>query len=307
MNLKKILFVVGPTAVGKTDVAVCLARHFNTEIISCDAMQVYKEISIASNKPSDAVLRQIPHHLISFIPVTEESDVFTFRQEVSKVVDKLHAQGKVPVIVGGSGLYMQVLADGIFEGGEKNEELRRQFEAQVLKEGNEKLYAQLVEVDPAAAAKIHVHDTRRIIRALEVFHSRQKPISQLQPEREGLFDHYAVKVYVLTMPRAELYRRINERVEEMFAQGLVEEVRKLEHLLLSPTAQRMIGIPEVQGYLRGDYDLERAKYLMKLNTRHLAKRQLTWFRKDKRFHWITIGSGDGAQTVAEEILKDFGV
>ncbi|MDP2652488.1 MAG: tRNA (adenosine(37)-N6)-dimethylallyltransferase MiaA [Candidatus Omnitrophota bacterium] len=307
MPRQKILFVVGPTAVGKTDVAFALARRLGSEVISCDAMQVYREVSIATNKPSPKVLKTVPHHLIGHVPVEQKFDVVSFRAAAVREISRLLADGKVPVVAGGSGMYMQVLLDGIFEDVGKAPGVRPHLEARADAEGVDALHRALAGVDPAAAQKIHPGDRRRIIRALEVYASTKRPISELQKSRRGLWEDHDVSVFALNRDRRVLYEAINARVDKMFEEGLLDEVRRLRAKPLSPTAEAIIGIQEVWGYLDGQYDLDRAKYLMKINTRHLAKRQLTWFRKDKRLQWIDVDKFPGVEKVVEYILSQTGI
>ena len=302
-DVQKIIFIVGPTAVSKSDIALHLAKNIKTEIVSCDAMQVYKETCIATNKPSKAILKKIRHHLIDVVSVDEEFDVVRFNNLAVAAIYNIHERKKIPLVVGGSGLYMQVLLDGIFQGPPKDEKLREILTQQIHDHGNEYLYEKLKKVDAKAAGKIHVHDTKRIIRALEVFMKEQKPFSELQQKREGLWGKYIIYIFGLNRERKELYEIINRRVEQMFDDGLIEEIKKVSKLKLSQTALRIIGVREVRGYLNGEYDLARAKELMKTNTRRYAKRQLTWFKKDKRVEWFLIASKDSIENIVDSILE----
>lgn len=303
--MNKIIFIVGPTAVGKSEVAFALAQEIKGEIISCDAMQVYKEIHIASNKPPSVMLKKITHHLINLISIEEEFDVAEFNRRAQEVIQEIHARKHIPIIVGGSGLYMQILLDGIFEGkAKKNDGLREELKRKAQEKGVPFLYAILKKKDPQAALKIHPNDLRRITRALEVLALENKPISALQKKREGLWGKYQIYLFGLNRDREELYRQIDTRVEKMFEEGLVEEIKNLSHLKWSPTADRLIGVREVQGYLNGEYDLERAKYLMKLNTRHSAKRQLTWFRKEKRIQWLMLDSVKSVKEIVNTLKSE---
>jgi len=301
---KKIIFIVGPTGVGKTAVSLVLAKRLKTEIVSCDSMQVYKDINIASNKPFTKILQEIPHHLINAVSITKEFDVVLFRKKAVETIHKIHKKNKIPLIVGGSGLYMQVLLDGIFKGPKKNERLRQELEKEAQVKGNQVLYQRLQEIDPRAAAKIHPHDRRRIIRALEVSLTASEPISELQKNRRGLWGKFDIKIFALNRDRRELYESIDKRVEWMFQDGLVGEIQGLLPKKWSRTAEGLLGIKEVKGYLRGEYDLEKAKYLMKLNTRHYAKRQLTWFRKDKRIRWMMIDKDQTTAEIVSGILEE---
>ncbi len=287
-HLPQVIFLVGPTAVGKTEVACRLARKVRGEIISCDSMQVYRQVRIASNKPSTAALKAVPHHLVDVVSVEEEFDVARFRKAAVASIRQIMARRRVPLIVGGSGLYMSVLLDGIFEGQAKDEALRRRLETVAEEKGNVFLHEELRRRDPPAAEKIHANDRRRIIRALEVFELTRTPISAIQKNRKGLWGQYDIRVFGLNYPRQELYGRIDRRVEAMFREGLLKEVEGLRRLLLSQTAAKIIGIKEVGEHLEGRTGLAAAKELMKQNTRRYAKRQLTWFRRDSRIEWIEL-------------------
>lgn len=304
MALRKIIFVVGPTAVGKTEVVFLLARKLKSEIISCDSMQVYKELSIATSKPSKQMLKAIPHHLIDVVSIGQRFDVATFRKRALRSIREIHQKNKIPLVVGGSGLYMGVLLDGIFEGGRTDAALRRKLEAQAKSRGNGYLYQKLEKVDPQAASRIHPHDRKRIIRALEVYSLNKQPISKLQKTRKGLWGKYDIVIFSLNRDREELYGRINRRVDEMFCDGMEEEIKRLGKRRWSQTARTVIGVREIQGLLKGEYDLEKAKDLIKLNTRHFAKRQLTWFRRDQRLRWVAIKPKESAASVAGRIFKE---
>ena len=295
--------MVGPTAVGKTEVAVRLAGKINAEIISCDSMQVYKGMDIITSKPTPILRKKTPHHLINIVPPTREYNVSRYRQEALKKIRGVLKKGKIPLFVGGTGLYMSILVDGIFKAGPQSKSIRKRLYKEAKRLGSEYLYRRLQQVDPEAAAKIHPHDTKRIIRALEVFESTGKPISELQRQRKGLGSEYEVKIFCLNIPRDKLYAHIEKRIERMFKQGLLAEVKKLLKLKLSQTASCAIGIKELKGYIDGLYDLEEAKRLIKKNTRNYAKRQLTWFRKDKRIEWLEIGDKETPMQVAERIVE----
>jgi len=301
MKAPALIFIVGPTAAGKSEVSLSLAGRLDAEIVCCDAMQVYREITIASDKPSAQAMARIAHHLVDIIPVTEDFNVARYRDLAVNAIEGIQARGKVALVVGGSGMYMSVLLDGIFEGITVEEDLREEISRQCEQEGCAVLHERLRSLDPQAAAKIHPNDPQRTIRALEVVLSTGQPISSLQQKRDGLWGKLPIKIFALERPREELYQRAEARVDAMFAQGLVEEIKKAAELPLSATARKIIGVPEVMGYLKGEHDLERAKYLMKLHTRHYIKRQLTWFRRDKRLTWMEITKDRSAGQVADMI------
>jgi len=301
---QKVVFIVGPTAVGKSSVGLALAQQWGGEIVSCDAMQVYREVVIASNKPSPDMLAKVPHHLVGIVSVTESFDVASYNRLANEAIVAIQGRGKIPIVVGGSGLYMQVLLDGIFSGSGRNENLRREIENRLRQEGADALYEELKRYDPTAAQKIHPNDVRRLVRALEVCQTSVGSFTEVKQDRVGIWGKQDVVLYCLDRNRDELYGLINARVDEMFAQGLVEEIRQLKTLALSPTANAIIGIKEVGGYLAGAHDVERAKYLMKLNTRHYAKRQLTWFRKEKRLQRVDVIDGVSPEEIASQIVAD---
>ena len=303
LNCREIIFIVGPTAVGKSEAAAVLAKKVNAEVISCDSMQVYKGMGIITSSPGARLTKYARHHLTGVVPPSRDYNVSSFRRDALKKLSGIIKRGKSAVFVGGSGLYMSILLDGIFEAGAQDFKLREKLYKMAEKKGASHLHSQLKRVDPEAAAKIHPNDAKRVIRALEVFKVTGKPISALQKERRGLRDGYKVQVFCLNMPKPALYRRIDERVEKMFRQGLVAQVRSLLKRPFGRTASFAIGISEVSGYLRGECSLQEAKEKMKLNTRRYAKRQLTWFRKDKSIKWIGAGSCQGPQEVAQKIFR----
>lgn len=303
MNSEKIIFIVGPTAVGKSDVALEVADRLSGEIVSCDSMQIYKEINIASNKPDETTSKKIPHHLIDIISVKDDFDVARFNTLAVQAIEDIHKCGRIPVVVGGSGLYMQILLDGLFEGSPKKSNLRTELEQEIATLGSEAMHKRLEQKDPQAAVKIHANDSKRIVRALEVCELTNDTFSSLQKNRQGLWGKYDIALFALNRKREELYDIINRRVDLMVEQGLVEEIKALQSLQLSLTASRLIGVKEILGHLKGEYDLARAIYLMKLNTRHYAKRQLTWFRKEERLNWLEITETNTQQMIADQILK----
>lgn len=284
----RIIFILGPTAVGKSEFAVKLAKRMNAEIISCDSMQVYRGMDIISCKPSPSARKRIPHHLIDIIPPEKEFNAALYRRYALKAIRAILKKGRIPLFVGGTGFYAGAVLDGIFQGPGEDKKIRKLLYRRAKTGGSRALYERLIKVDPEAAAKIHPNDLKRIIRALEVYIKTKRPISQWQKQRKGLSRDYDVKVYCLSLPREELYANINKRVGQMFKKGLVNEVRRLLKRKLSKTASCAIGINEVRGYLEGMYGLEQAKDLIRKHTRQYAKRQLTWFRKDRRLIWVAL-------------------
>jgi tRNA dimethylallyltransferase len=297
----KVIFIVGPTAVGKSEIAVKIAKQINAEIISCDSMQVYKGMDILSSMPRASLRKSVRHHLIGFLNPAKDYNVAKYRTQALKMIKKISQKGKLALFVGGTGHYMSVLIDGLFKAGAQNKNIREKLYQLAGKKGSTYLHGRLKEVDPLAAGKIHPHDTKRIVRALEVYETMGRPISELQKERKGLEPNYDLRIFCLNMARAHLYERINRRVEKMFKQGLVSEVRRLIRTKLSKTASCAIGIPEIRSYLSGAHDLGQAKQLIQRNSRRLAKRQLTWFRKNKRIEWVGLWREESAAAAAKRI------
>lgn len=299
----KLVFIVGPTAIGKTGISFELAKLIECEIISCDSMQVYRGMNIGTSKPAKVLLSSIPHHLVDIIEPSEEFSVAQFRALAVKTIEEIISRRKTPLLVGGSGLYVKVLIDGIFEAPVTDRELRQRLEQEAEEFGPGALYMRLVRADAESAAKIHVNDLRRIIRALEVHEKAKAPISELRKKTSGLGDKYDVRMFGLNMERAALYRKIDERVDQMFSEGLINEARALMDGKLGLTASQALGYKEAFGYLAGAYDLEEAKRLAKRNTRHFAKRQLTWFGRDKRIEWLELEENFDTGEIAKAIWK----
>lgn len=297
----KIIFVVGPTGIGKSRVAVELAGKINGQIISCDSMQLYKGMDILTSKPPAALKKRIKHYLIDLVPHGREFNASRYRREALKRIKEINEKGKIPIFVGGTGLYVSILLDGIFKGKRGSPDLRKKLYKEATKFGSDYLYKKLKKADIEAAGKIHPNDIKRVIRALEVFLTTGKPISELQKDRQGLINEYDIKIFCLSMNRAKLYEKIDERVEKMFKQGLTNEVKRLLKKKLSKTACFAIGINELRGYFEGLYDLDEAKRLIKRNTRHYAKSQLTWFRREKRALWINIKNQETPKEIARRL------
>lgn len=288
-----IVFLVGPTAVGKTDIALKLAKKLHAEIVSCDSMQVYKGMDIGTQKSPAADRKKIRHHMIDIFTPDKEFSAADFRKRALRIIRDIHKRGKVALFVGGTGLYMKALVDGLFPSPPKNEALRKNLYKEAERYGSGQLHEKLEKIDPEAAGKIHPNDTKKIIRALEICYTTKKTVSKMKERTpRPLSDKYDIRIIGLIRPREELYKRIDERVEKMFQQGFLDEVRRLAGKKLSITARQAIGYKEALEYLRKnkgkigeDKGIEELKELIKKNTRRYAKRQLTWFRADKRIKW----------------------
>ncbi|MBN1353881.1 MAG: tRNA (adenosine(37)-N6)-dimethylallyltransferase MiaA [Candidatus Omnitrophica bacterium] len=284
-----IAVILGPTAVGKTDIAIKLAKKINGEIISADSMQAYKGMTIISRRPRPAERKGIPHHLLGFLEPSCEYSAALFSKMAAFRIKKIIKKGKIPIITGGSGLYARALIDGIFPSKGKSEKIRKRLAGLAAKNGNLFLYGMLQKIDPLSAEKIHPNDMRRVIRALEIYELEKKTKTSLGEKTKGIKDEYEIKIFGLNMTRDALYERINKRTDCMFQEGAVKEVKRLLGKKLSITARKAIGITQIEGYLKQRYDTEKAKELLKRDTRRFAKRQLTWFRADKRIRWLDIG------------------
>jgi tRNA dimethylallyltransferase len=298
-------FLTGPTAAGKTGVGVELARRIDAEIVSMDSMALYRGMDVGTAKPTAAERAAVPHHLIDLIEPHQQYSLAQYLQAAHACIDQIKARRREVLFVGGTPLYLKGLLRGIFAGPPADWEFRDQLRQQAQQEGAESLHRRLAAVDPAAAERLHPHDTRRLIRALEVYEKTGQPISQLQRQFDVGRPAEACRVFVLDWPRQVLDARIQRRVEQMFAAGLVEEVRRLLAGAepLSRTARQAVGYREVIAHLRGDRTLAETIQLVKLHTRQLAKRQGTWFRGLSECRFVPVSEGMDAAQVAERIAE----
>ncbi len=286
----KIPLIMGPTAVGKSDFAVKLAKIIDGEIISVDSMQIYKYMDIGTSKVDMETRKEIPHHMIDIVKPDEDFDVKQFRDETIKVIDEIISRNKYPILAGGTGFYFEALKYGIFEGPSKNKEIRESL-LKIERESNGSLRRILSKIDPVAFEKFDAGDLTRIVRAIEVYVLTGRPISELWKERS---EDERFTIFVLYRERNDLYRRINERVERMFDHGFVEEVQNLLKMGYSKDlkAMRSIGYKEVVQYLEEEISINECVEMVKLATRHYAKRQLTWFRRYEDAVWINLSNGE---------------
>jgi tRNA dimethylallyltransferase len=303
MAKAKIIFIVGPTGTGKTEVGLSLSGLLPSEFISADSMQIYKGMDVVTDKLPLGIRKKYPYHLIDIIEPTQEYNVAIFCQAARKIIKIILKKKKTPVVIGGTGLYVNSLLYGIFKGKSADRNLRRALEAEADAKGTGLLYKRLEEIDPEAAHKIDPHNKRRIIRALEAYGVAQKPFSLLQKKRRGLSEDYDVFLFGLRRKRGDLYARIDRRVDFMANAGLLDEVRRLLKKKLSKTAYHCIGLREVEGFFKGLYDFGELLRLIKRNSRHFAKRQMTWFNKNKDIDWIDLKEGEDPSGVACLIYK----
>ena len=288
------VIVLGPTAVGKTAIGVALARAFNGEIISSDSMQIYKDMNIGTAKVTEEEAQGIKHYLVDFVSPEQRYSVSDFKRDAEEALEEIIAKGKTPIVVGGTGLYVNSLIYGIdYQDMEYDKEYRNELmEKAESEEGLKSLYEEALKIDPEAMEKISTNDKKRITRVLEIYKqtgmtkTKQEELSRLKEIK------YDYRVFAITMPREELYERINLRVDLMIKDGLIEEVESLLKKYKNfPTAMQGLGYKEVVEYLNGEYSKEEMIDKIKQETRHYAKRQLTWFRRNKEIIWLDKNDG----------------
>ena len=286
---KPLLILTGPTAVGKTRLSIKLAKAVNGEIISADSMQVYRYMDIGSAKIKPEETEGVPHHLIDVLDPEEEFNVVTFQKMCKKCMEEIYGRGHVPILTGGTGFYIQsVLYDIDFTENAEDTTIRDRLEKEAEEKGAEYLHGKLREVDPASAGAIHANNIKRVIRALEFYEQTGEKISLHNETERKKESAYASCYFVLNDDREKLYERIDRRVDEMLAEGLVAEVEALKKRGCTRKLVSMqgLGYKEILAYLDGEYSLEEAVYRIKRDTRHFAKRQITWFKREKEVIWI---------------------
>ncbi|MGD7043771.1 tRNA (adenosine(37)-N6)-dimethylallyltransferase MiaA [Jeotgalibacillus proteolyticus] len=297
-----VIAIVGPTAVGKTELSIAAAKEFDGEIINGDSMQIYKRLSIGTAKITKEEMQDIPHHLLDFKEPDEAFSAAEFQRLVRQKINEISSRGKRPVIVGGTGLYIQsVLFDYHFSSEGKNIEIRNKLEKDASENGILTLYEKLKKLDPASAEDIHPNNERRVIRALEIIYTTGKTPAEWKADQkvEPLYNHTIIG---LTMERERLYERINDRVDKMLTAGLVEEVKELHQAgIRGVQSVQAIGYKELYRYLDGEITLEQAVDLLKQNSRRYAKRQLTWFRNKMDIDWFDLT--EQADEKKEKILR----
>jgi len=303
-NRRPLLVIVGPTAAGKSAVAVECCLRLGGEVVSADSMQVYRHMDIGTAKPTPQERRDVPHHCIDLVEPDEEYSVARYKADAEAAIADISARGKVAVLCGGTGLYVKAVLYGLdLPIVAADWELRRRLEEEAQRLGPEALHERLRHGDPTAAARIHPHNVRRVVRALEVYVTTGRPMSSYHRLDHVPSPNYNVLAFGLNLPRAELYRRIDARVDAMMQRGLLEEVRWLldhgypERLI----SMKGLGYSQLAAHLRDETDLDRAVYLVKRDTRHYARRQLTWFRAEPVLRWLDAAIGGGA---AADVICD---
>ena len=304
MQKNKVIVICGPTASGKTALSIELAKTINGEIISCDSMQIYKDMNIGTAKPTVEEMQDIKHYLIGYVSPEKRYSVADYKKDAKKAIEEIIGKGKRPIVVGGTGLYLDSLIYEIeYQDIRLDENYRKQLEQEVEEKGLEELYKKAKQIDEKAVEKISANDKKRILRILEIYHATGKTKTEQEIESRKKEVAYDYKVYALNWDRQKLYDRINKRVELMIEQGLIEEVKQiLKKYDTFPTAMQGLGYKEVVEYLDGKVTKEEMIEKIKMETRRYAKRQLTWFRKNKQTIWLN--AEDTIQNNIQLRLKD---
>lgn len=286
---KPLIVLTGPTAVGKTSLSISLAKAVNGEIISADSMQVYKGMDIGSAKIREEEMQGVTHYLVDILEPEEEFHIVKFQELAKAAMEEIYAKGKIPILVGGTGFYIQAVTRDIdFTQAEQETSYREELEQLAKEKGAEYLHEKLREVDPKSAENIHANNVKRVIRALEFYHQNGTPISEHNEEQKQQTSPYNLAYFVLTAPREILYERIDRRVDQMMEEGLLEEVKSLGErgCHRGMVSMQGLGYKEILAYLDGEYPLEEAVRILKRDTRHFAKRQLTWLRREQDVIWV---------------------
>jgi len=308
MDKKPLIAIVGPTASGKTKVSIILAQIMQSEIISADSMLIFKYMDVGTAKPILTERENVPHHLIDILEPWQEFSVAQYQKIALSAIDNIHEKGLVPILVGGTGLYINsVIFPMNFTDAGYDPVLRLKMLDDIEKHGTNHLHERLRNVDPMKADTINPNDAKRIVRALEVYQLTGKPMSLFSQDNYRNESNYHLGIVGLNMDRSKLYQNIDRRVDRMFKDGLIEEVQTLKDMGCKACMQSMqgLGYKQVLGYLEGRMSLPETIELIKRNTRRYAKRQLTWFRRDKRIFWVNVDDFENAQDIAEIIAAHF--
>lgn len=307
MIQNKLVILTGPTAVGKTKLSISLAKTIGGEIISADSMQVYRHMDIGTAKITRQEMDGVPHHLIDVLEPEEEFDIVRFQTMAKQAIKEIYERGHIPIIVGGTGFYIQsVLYDIDFLAHEGESGLRKELEKQAeTPEGAAALYERLLEIDPESAKKIHAHNLKRVIRAIEFYEENHAPISAHNEDQRKRQSPYAFCYFVLNDDRGKLYARIDDRVEQMMTQGLLSEVRSLKErgCTRDMISMQGLGYKELLDHLDGAFSLDEAVYRIKRDTRHFAKRQVTWFKRERDVIWLDKGAYASEDAILADMLE----
>lgn len=304
-RFRPLLAVVGPTAVGKSQIAVRLAKALETEVLTADSRQVYRGMDIGTDKPTPEERAGVPHRLIDLVEPDQPFNAGEYRRHAVVEIERLYREGRIPLVVGGTGLYVRALVRGLWEGPTADWSLRERLESEAHREGPEHLHRQLARVDPETAGRLHPRDRAKIVRALEVFQLSGRPLSAAHRRHAFAERPFTPLLIGLTRARPALYRRIECRVEAQLAKGLVQETRRLLERGYGRGLGSMkgLGYRQIAGYLAGDDPYEEAVRRLKRDTRHFAKRQWTWFRKEPGITWVTVDEQESIEQVVARIME----
>jgi tRNA dimethylallyltransferase len=301
---KPVVVIMGPTAVGKSRVAVEVAKAFETEVLAADSRQVYCGMDIGTDKPSREERQAVPHRLIDLVNPDEAFNAGLYRRQAVNEMERLYRDGCLPLLVGGTGFYVRTLLKGLCDAPQSDPDVREVLLREAKDQGYDHLYARLVEVDPAAAARLHPRDESKVIRALEVFQLSGRRMSEFQREHGFAERPFSALIIGLNRDRAALYRRIEERIDWQLAHGLIEETRRLltQGYQRSSAAMKGLGYRQVAEHLAGEYDGIEMVRRFKRDTRHFSKRQMTWFRKEPGIQWLMIEESEPVQRTAARVI-----
>ncbi len=299
-----IPIIVGPTAVGKTAVSILLAQRINGEIISADSRQIYKDMKIGTATPDQAELQRVPHHFVNELELTETYTAGRFAGEGRECIKAILSRGNTPIVAGGAGLYIKALTRGLFEEPARDGEIRDRLYSEIRRHGAEYVYERFRQLDPEYASEVHIHDVKKIVRALEIHEvTGKRPSEQFDSSHQPL--EYPYRIIGLHRNRKTLYDRINRRVEHMLEEGLVEEVKSIlsRGYTGDENALQTVGYQEIINYVRGSITLEEAQRQIQKNSRHYAKRQLTWFRNQHPTQWFRFEDYEKEEALVDDILE----
>lgn len=304
---KPLVVLTGPTAIGKTAVSIAFAKAIDGEILSADSMQVYRGMDIGSAKITKEEMQGVPHHLLDILEPEESFDVMQFQQLAKEAIAGIYDRGHIPILTGGTGFYIQAVLYDIVFTEETDSNIRKALEAEAEEKGVEYLHRKLQEVDPVTAENLHPNNKKRVIRALEFYELNGYPLSAHNEREHQRISPYLFRYYILHEKRDVLYERIEKRVDEMLDRGLVEEVQALKNkgLTRNMVSMQGLGYKEILDYLNGACTLEEAVETIKKETRHFAKRQLTWFRREKEVTWVDKADFPDNDALTECLLQDF--
>ncbi len=302
--LRPLVVLVGPTAIGKSRIALEVAQALGTEILTADSTQVYRGMNVGTDTPSEADRQRVPHRLIDLVDPDEPFNAGEFRRQALREIASLYEKGLLPLIVGGTGLYVRALLNGLWAGPSSDRTLRRKLEEETQARGGESMYQELIRVDPITARRLHPRDTVKVLRALEVYRQTGVPLSTAHEEHRKRAPSFQALMLGLTMERAVLYQRIDQRVDVELAKGLVDETRTLlaKGYSRSLVSMKSLGYRQIAGYLEGEYSYDEAVRQLKRDTRRFAKRQMTWFRKEPDLTWVEVQGDESVRSVSQRVV-----